>query len=122
MSYTSKGFRWVLGSNYANMMHRALAYAIRSEAIMLAVSPLHLMKKEILILGKMPLELRSEALDQCLAHDYSLFTRLPVVQTDSKGAMIIISSLPYDCDRTSDKKTIYGVAGISVLELLRSSD
>lgn len=114
MSYTSKGFRWVLGSNYANMMHRALAYAIRSEAIMLAVSPLHANEEGNPYTWEDAARITKEALDQCLAHDYSLFTRLPVVQTDSKGAYDYYFFTPYDYDRTSDKETIYGVAGISV--------
>lgn len=114
ISATSVGFRWALGDNYGNMMHRALAYAIRSRAILLAVSPLHADEEGNPYTWEDAAQITKEALDQCLTHDYELFTQLPLIPTDAYNAYENYFLTSYDLNRMTDKETIQGVVGLSI--------
>lgn len=111
MTYEAKGFRWILGDNYANMMHRAVAYAIRSQAILLAVSPLYAQEEGNPYTWEDAAKITKEALDQCLAHDYQLFTELPLIKSDAHDAYAFYFLTPYSYSRTTDKETIYSLGG-----------
>lgn len=114
ISATSVGFRWALGTNYENMMHRALAYAIRSRAILLAVSPLHADEEGNPYTWEDAAKITKEALDQCLTHDYRLFDQLPLVPTDAYNAYENYFLTSYSYNRETDKETIHGVVGLSM--------
>lgn len=114
VSATSIGFRWALGDNYGNMMHRALAYAIRSRAILLAVSPLHANEEGNPYTWEDAAEITKEALDQCLTHGYELFKSLPLIPTDAYNAYDNYFLTSYDWNRTKDKETIHGSFGVSI--------
>ena len=114
ISATSKGFRWALGDSYAGSMHRALAYAIRSRAIMLAVSPLHADEEGNPYTWEDAAKITKEALDQCLTHDYELFDQLPLIPTDAYNAYENYFLTSYSYNRTTDKETIQGVIPVSI--------
>ncbi len=114
VSATSIGFRWALGDNYGNMMHRALAYAIRSRAILLAVSPLHENEEGNPYTWEDAAKITKEALDQCLTHGYELFKSLPLIPTDAYNAYDNYFLTSYDWNRTKDKETIHGSFGVSI--------
>lgn len=114
VSATSIGFRWALGDNYGNMMHRALAYAIRSRAILLAVSPLHANEEGNPYTWEDAAKITKEALDQCLTHGYELFKSLPLIPTDAYNAYDNYFLTSYDWNRTQDKETIQGSVGVSI--------
>ena len=114
VSATSIGFRWALGDNYGNMMHRALAYAIRSRAILLAVSPLHANEEGNPYTWEDAAKITKEALDQCLTHGYELFKSLPLIPTDAYNAYDNYFLTSYDWNRTKDKETIQGSFGVSI--------
>lgn len=114
VSATSIGFRWALGDNYGNMMHRALAYAIRSRAILLAVSPLHANEEGNPYTWEDAAKITKEALDQCLTHGYELFKSLPLIPTDAYNAYDNYFLTSYDWNRTKDKETIHGSFGVSI--------
>ncbi len=114
ISATSIGFRWALGDNYGGMMHRALAYAIRSRAILLAVSPLHANEEGNPYTWEDAAKITKEALDQCLTHNYELFNQLPLIPTDAKNAYENYFLTAYSLNRTTDKETIEGVVGLSM--------
>lgn len=113
-STTSIGFRWALGNSYAGSMHRALAYAIRSRAILLAVSPLHADEEGNPYTWEDAARITKEALDQCLTHDYKLFDELPLIPTDSYNAYDNYFLTSYDYNRMTDKETIHGIRGLSM--------
>ncbi|MDD3107595.1 MAG: RagB/SusD family nutrient uptake outer membrane protein [Alistipes sp.] len=111
MSYDAKGFRWVLGSNYAHIMHRAFAYMIRSQAALLVASPLYAEEEGNPYTWAEVAKITKEALDQCLSHDYALSTRLPLIKTDSYNAYDYFFLTSYDYSRATDKETIYQLNG-----------
>ena len=114
LTATSVGFRWSLGENYSGSMHRALAYAIRSRAILLAVSPLHANEEGNPYTWEDAAKITKEALDQCLTHGYELFDRLPLVPTDAYNAYENYFLASYSLTRETDKETIHGVVGVSI--------
>lgn len=110
----NKGFRWAVGDNYANMMHRALAYAIRSRAILLAVSPLNADEEGNPYTWEDAAKICKVSLDQCLTHDYRLFTGKPLVPTDALNSYDFYFLTAYDYNRTIDKETIHFPVSIMI--------
>ena len=116
LTSTSNGFTWAITSQNAHIMHRALAYMIRSEAILYAVSPLYADEEGNPYTWEDAAKYTKEALDQCLAHDYSLYKRLPLDKTETQNEYSYLFLTEYDYNRTLDKETIYqqGTGRVSV--------
>ena len=116
LTSTSNGFTWAITSENAHMMHRALAYMIRSEAILFAVSPLNANEEGNPYTWEDAAKYTKEALDQCLAHDYELYKRLPLDKTETQNEYSYYFLTEYDYNRSLDKETIYqqGTGQVSV--------
>jgi len=99
------GFSWNIRDNQNGVMTRAVAYAVKSEAILFAVSPLF---NDGTYTWKDALNITKEALYQCLTHGYSLWT---VVSPNAQNAYAsYFLATPYD-KRNTDKETIYAIDG-----------
>lgn len=102
---TEQGFSWNIYTNQTGIMTRAVAYAIESEAITFAVSPLF---DDGTYTWTDALNVTKNALYQCLAHDYSLWNT--VIDGAQNAYASYFLSTPYD-QRNTDKETIYAVDG-----------
>ncbi len=102
----SEDFPWRMMSNQWNMMTRAVAYAIKSQAITFAVSPLF---DDGTFTIEQAVQITGDALSQCLNHGYTLFTT-----TDNYHNAYAYYFLynPNDLGAT-DKETIYGGTQVS---------
>jgi hypothetical protein len=99
----SVGFPWEIYDNQFGIMSRAVAYAIKSEAVTYAASPLWSDGKYTWANAA---TITSEALSQCLAHDYSLFNEVPAANIAQNGYALYFFTTSND-SRTRDKETIY---------------
>jgi hypothetical protein len=105
LNTSEDGFSWSISDNQSGIMTRAVAYAIESEAITFAVSPLF---DDDTYTWEDALNVTKNALYQCLAHDYSLWT---TVSSDAPNAYAsYFLATPYD-KRNTDKESIYAVDG-----------
>lgn len=102
---TEQGFSWNIYTNQTGIMTRAVAYAIESEAITFAVSPLF---DDGTYTWADALNVTKNALYQCLTHDYSLWNT--VIDGAPNAYASYFLSTPYD-QRNTDKETIYAVDG-----------
>lgn len=100
-------FPWGVQNNQWKMMNRAIAYAIKSQAVTFATSPLF---DDGTITKEKALEVTKEALGQCLSHDYSLFTETDGFH-NAYGYYFLYN--PNDL-RAKDKETIYGGTQVAV--------
>lgn len=106
---SDEGFSWNIGTNKNGIMTRAVAYAIESEAITFAVSPLF---DDGTYTWSDALKITKNALYQCLTHDYSLWTSTIDGALNAYDSYFLTN--PYDL-RVSDKETIYAVNGRSTI-------
>ncbi|MDP4184479.1 MAG: RagB/SusD family nutrient uptake outer membrane protein [Bacteroidota bacterium] len=102
---TQNGFPWELYNNQVGIMSRAVAYAIKSEAVTYAASPLF---TDGTYTWADAAKINAEALSQCLTHDYSLYSTAPS-PTDAQNAYAKYFTINFNADnqRTQDKETIY---------------
>src|SRR3546814_272191 len=71
---TRDGFHWEIYDNQYGIMSRAVAYAIKSQAVTYAASPLW---RDGTFTWEEATQINAEALAQCLANDYRLFDEAP---------------------------------------------
>ncbi|SEM57902.1 SusD family protein [bacterium A37T11] len=100
---TENGFHWAIYNNQYGMMTRAVAYAIKSEAVTYAASPLW---SDGTYTWKKATEINAEALSALLANDYKLFDEQPV-QTVAQNAYALYFITSSNDQRSYDKETIY---------------
>ncbi|MBE8722003.1 RagB/SusD family nutrient uptake outer membrane protein [Sphingobacterium sp. Ka21] len=100
---TRDGFSWAIYDNQAGKMTRAVAYAIKSQAVTYAVSPLW---SDGSFTWEDATQINAEALSQCLANDYRLFNVEPASggAPNPYGLYFVTSS---NDQRSVDKETIY---------------
>lgn len=101
------GFSWDVYDNQYGIMTRAVAYGIKSQAVTYAASPLwtdgtYTWEKAAAITG--------EALGQCLANGYRLFSEQPDAAT-AQNAYALYHFVTSNDQRTRDKETILQVGG-----------
>ena len=105
------GFSWDVFINRGGMMTRAVAYAIKSEAVTYACSPLW---ADGVYSWADATRINGEALRQCITHDYVLFTDNPAAEVAQNTYALYFITRP-DEQRAYDKETIYsGVAAVNV--------
>jgi starch-binding outer membrane protein, SusD/RagB family len=99
------GFSWDIQDNQNGIMTRGVAYAIKSEAILFAVSPLF---DDNTYTWADALNITKDALYQCLSHDYSLWTAVSPNAQNAYASYFLAT--PND-KRMTDKETIYAING-----------
>ncbi len=101
------GFSWNIYDNQNGVMTRAIPYAIMSQAVTYAVSPLFddgtFTKAEATAIN-------AEALGQLLDNDYKLFDVQPSAAVAENAYALYFLTNPND-QRSVDKETIYGLGG-----------
>lgn len=102
---SDQGFSWNIADNQNGIMTRAVAYAIKSEAAVFAVSPLF---NDGTYTWNDALNTAKDALYQCLTHDYSLWNTVSPNAPNAYASYFLAS--PYD-KRNTDKESIYAVDG-----------
>ena len=100
---TRDGFSWDVYDNQFGIMTRAVAYAIKSEAVTYAASPLW---SDGTYSWTTATAINSEALSQCLANDYRLFNETPASNIAQNPYALYHFSNSND-QRVKDKETIY---------------
>ena len=100
---TQLGFSWNIYDNQYGIMSRAVAYAIKSEAVMYAASPLW---SDGTYTWADATKATAEALFQCLDNDYSLFTKVPTGDAAQNAYALYFLTSSND-KRAVDKETIY---------------
>lgn len=101
------GFSWNIYDNQHGIMHRAIPYAIMSQAVVYAASPLW---SDGTYTWKDATEITKEALSQCLTHDYKLFDVVPE-STEAQNAYALYFLTNSNDRRSVDKETIYQKGG-----------
>lgn len=96
------GFSWDVYENQYGIMTRAVAYAIKSEAITYAVSPLW---NDGTFTMEQATEINAEALAQCLTNDYRLFNVEPAANASQNAYGLYFFTGSND-QRANDKETI----------------
>ncbi len=104
---TQDGFHWEVYNNQFGMMTRAVPYAIMSEAVTYAASPLW---SDGTFSWADATAINKEALYQCLTHDYKLFDDEPV-ENAAQNAYALYFITNSDDQRSVDKETILQVGG-----------
>lgn len=99
------GFSWAIYDNQYGIMTRAVAYAIKSEAVTYAASPLW---SDGTYTWANATAINSEALSQCLANDYMLFKEVPAPGI-AQNAYALYHFTTSNDQRAKDKETIYPV-------------
>ena len=100
---TATAFSWQLFDNQFGIMHRAIPYAIMSEAVTYAASPLW---SDGTYTWEDAKQITGKALLECLAHDYALYNVIPSATfAQNPYAAYFISTS--DDKRSVDKETIY---------------
>lgn len=102
---TREGFHWEIYDNQYGIMTRAVAYAIKSQAVTYAASPLW---SDGTFTWEDATRINAEALAECLAHDYRLFDETPSPDI-AQNAYALYFFTSSDDQRASDKETIYQV-------------
>lgn len=100
-------FSWAIYENQFGKMTRAVAYAIKSQAVLYAASPLW---SDGTYTWAEALTITAEALANCLSNDYSLFNQEPdaSIAINPYALYFLISS---NDQRAVDKETIYQLGG-----------
>lgn len=101
------GFSWNVYDNQFGIMTRAVAYAIKSEAVTYAASPLW---SDGTYSWANAAQINGEALFACLANDYSLFNVTPSATTAQNPYALYFITSSND-QRAVDKETIYQSGG-----------
>ena len=99
------GFGWYARDNENNIMTRAVCYAIESEAITFAKSPLF---EDGTFTWDYAIQITKNALYQLLTHDYSLWTK---VSANHMNAYDSYFDHNWNDKRAEDKETIYSTSG-----------
>jgi hypothetical protein len=107
---TTAGFRWTVGAAESNIVSRGFAYAVKSQAALYAASPLWSTPESKYTWAKAA-EITKEALDECLAHNYELYTTEPPTGTAADAYDYYFNVLEPDAIRAIDKETIYRAKG-----------
>jgi len=98
------GFHWSINNyNQYGIMSRAVAYAIKSEAVTYAASPLWF---DGTYSWDDATRINAEALSQCLANDYKLFDIVPASDIAQNAYALFFFTFSNDL-RAIDKETIY---------------
>lgn len=98
-----EGFPWAIYANQFGIMTRAVAYAIKSEAVTYAASPLW---SDGTYTWADATTINAEALSQCLANDYRLFDEVPAPDI-AQNAYALYHFTSSNDQRAKDKETIY---------------
>lgn len=106
----SEDYSWFPVSNQWNIMTKAVAYAIKSEAATLAVSPLW--ESDGVYAKQQALEIVATSLSELLKHDFSLWTDASVSGEYNAYANYFLYN-PNDL-RARDKETIWGAFQVSI--------
>jgi hypothetical protein len=101
------GFNW---NGDPSSVNRATAEAIKSEAILYAVSPLF---DDGTYTWNDALKITGDALYQCLSHDYSLWTKTAPGEAQNAYAYYFLYK-PLGDNRNNDKETILCLNGTSI--------
>ncbi|SEW51241.1 RagB/SusD family nutrient uptake outer membrane protein [Chitinophaga arvensicola] len=104
---TRVGFPWGIYDNQYGIMSRAVAYAIQSQAVTYAASPLWTDGTYSWDKAK---TITANALAECLANDYKLFDEKPAA-TIAQNGYALYHFITSNDQRTRDKETILQVAG-----------
>lgn len=104
---TQNGFPWKIYNNQYQIMSRAVAYAIKSEAVTYAASPLW---SDGTYKWSDATAINKEALSQCLANDYSLFNVQPTNNVAQNAYALYFITGSNDM-RSVDKETIFQGGG-----------
>ena len=104
---TQDGFSWDIYDNQYGIMTRAVAYAIKSEAVTYAASPLW---SDGTFTWADATAINSEALSQCLANTYRLFNETPAPNI-AQNAYALYNFSSSNDQRAKDKETIYHAGG-----------
>jgi len=102
---SDEGFSWNIADNQSGIMTRAVAYAIKSEAAVFAVSPLF---NDGTYTWSDALNITKDALYQCITHDYSLWNTVSPNAHNAYASYFLAS--PFD-RRNIDKESIYAING-----------
>ncbi len=103
ISDTRNGFSWNIFDNQYGIMTRAIAYAIKSEAVTYAASPLW---NDGTFDWAKATTINAEALGQCLNNDYKLFDQKPAADIAQNAYALYFFTSSND-QRAVDKETIY---------------
>jgi hypothetical protein len=106
----SEGFSWNVLNGQNGIMTRAVAHAIKSEAVTYAASPLY---SDGTYTWVEATRINKEALYQCTAHGYQLFTDIPA-ENIAQNTYALYFITRHDELRAYDKETIYGGAAVAV--------
>jgi len=104
---TENGFHWTIYDNQYGIMSRAVAYAIKSQAVTYAASPLW---SDGTYTWEDATKINAEALAQCLANDYSLFDDQPAADIAQNAYALYFFTSSND-RRSVDKETIFQSGG-----------
>jgi hypothetical protein len=104
---TQNGFSWNIYNNQYQIMSRAVAYAIKSETVTYAASPLW---ADGTYTWAQATAINKEALSQCLANDYSLFNVQPTSNAAQNPYALYFITSSNDM-RSVDKETIFQGGG-----------
>ena len=104
------GFSWDVLTNRGGIMTRAVAYAIKSEAITYACSPLW---ADGAYSWADATRINAEALYQCITHGYVLFTDTPAENVAQNTYALYFITRPDEL-RAYDKETIYNGTVVNV--------
>ncbi len=104
---TASGFPWDIYINQFGIMSRAISYAIKSEAVTYAASPLF---SDGTYTWADATKINGEALSQCLNHNYSLFNVQPTKNAAQNPYALYFITSSND-QRSVDKETIYQCGG-----------
>ena len=102
---TREGLPWEIYDNQYGIMTRAVAYAIKSQAVTYAASPLW---SDGTYTWAKATEINAEALSQCLANGYRLFDDKPAANIAQNAYALYFFTSSND-QRATDKETIYHV-------------
>jgi hypothetical protein len=105
-----RGFSWNVFYGEAGIMTRAIAHAIKSQAVTYAVSPLW---NDGSFTLEEAVKINGDALYQCLSHGYELFTDKPKQDIAQNTYALYFITRP-DEQRAYDKETIYGGTAVEV--------
>ena len=104
------GFAWTLLSGQSGIMTRAVAHAIKSQAITYACSPLF---DDGVYTWADATRINAEALYQCTTNGYELFRDVPAAEMAQNAYALYFITRP-DEMRAYDKETIYGANNVDI--------
>lgn len=99
------GFRWYIADHETNVLTRAFAYAVKSQAALYAASPLWHTQGSKYTWARVT-DITKEALDQCLTHGFELFN-ITAPNNVAQNAYAHYFINDSDPSRSVDKETIY---------------